>query len=244
MGFFDFLKNNMSHVAPVLLCGIFALAVIIERSRALFKTYPLKNQREFFSQISDLLSAGQTQEALALCDRNGKKPVAKIVKAGLLRAHLPEDLLHHGVELALGDAQHAVGKRTAFLATVANVATLLGLFGTILGLVHSFEAVGHADPQQKSAMLASGIATALNATMLGLGVAIPCMVAFAFLMNRSNDIVTDLENASVRVVDLIQQRYYAAESDGESAAPVAPETSESNGVSNGNGKVVNMRRSA
>jgi biopolymer transport protein ExbB/TolQ len=97
------------------------------------------------------------------------------------------------------------------LATIANVATLLGLFGTIAGLVQSFEAVGHADAQQKSALLSAGIATAMNATMLGLGVAIPCMIAFSFLMNRSNRLVADLEESSVQITDALKQRFYASE---------------------------------
>jgi biopolymer transport protein ExbB/TolQ len=129
----------------------------------------------------------------------------------LLRAHQPESLIENSLEIAIHEAQQSIQKRTAFLSTIANVATLLGLFGTIAGLIHSFEAVGQADPQQKSALLAAGISTAMNATMMGLAVAIPCMVAFSFLMNQSNRIVAEVEQSAVRILDLLKQRFYRVE---------------------------------
>jgi len=128
-------------------------------------------------------------------------------------AHQPEPLIESTLEISIHEAQQAIQKRTAFLSTIANVATLLGLFGTIAGLISSFEAVGAADPQQKSALLAAGISTAMNATMMGLAVAIPCMVAFSFLMSQSNRLVSEVEQAAVRVLDLLKQRYYSAQAD-------------------------------
>jgi biopolymer transport protein ExbB/TolQ len=152
-------------------------------------------------------------EAINQCDKHPGKPVALVVKQALMRANQPESLIEQGLQIAVADSSKAVQKRTSFLATIANVATLLGLFGTILGLIHSFEAVGHADPQQKSALLAAGISTAMNATMLGLGVAIPCMVAFSWLMNRSNQLVGEIDQAAVRTIDILKQRYYAVEAE-------------------------------
>ncbi len=194
---------------PILISGAIGLAIIIERAKSLFKTYPIKNQSGFFDQIQLLIHSGKTTEAAQLCDQFPEKPMAKVVKAGIQRAHLPENLVENGIEMALSDAQHIVQKRTNYLATIANVATLLGLFGTILGLIGSFEAVAHADPQQKSALLSAGIATAMNATMMGLGVAIPCMVAFSFLVNKGNAINSELENGSLRILDIIKQSAYA-----------------------------------
>jgi len=82
--------------------------------------------------------------------------------------------------------------------------------GTIIGLVQSFEAVGAASAAQRSAMLANGISTAMNATMLGLGVAIPCMIAFSYLSSRGNKLVAEVDQAAVRTLDLLQQRYFRA----------------------------------
>ncbi len=200
--------TNLIHFLPILIAGALALAIIFERSRALFHLYPLKDADGFFDRIRILVSEGKLQEAVALCDRFPEKPQAKVAKSALLRAHQPEALIENGLELAVGEATLGIQRRTSFLATLANVATLLGLFGTIAGLIHSFEAVGHADAQQKSALLAAGISSAMNATMMGLAVAIPCMIAFSFLINRTNQLVALTEQAAIRSLDLLRQRFY------------------------------------
>src|SRR5690606_29461115 len=139
------------------------------------------------------------------------KPSAQVVKQALLRAHQPENLIENGLEIALSKATQAIQRRTQFLSSIANVATLLGLFGTIAGLVASFQAMGSVEAAEKSALLAAGISTAMNATMLGLGVAIPCMVAFSFLMNRTNRLVAEVDQSAVQVLDILKQRFYSAE---------------------------------
>ena len=208
--YFEFIRTNFWHVAPLLLAGTFAVAIIIERVRALFQIYPIRNPESFFEKITDLVMVGKLGDAIAVCDRYPNKPAAKVAKQALLRAHQPENLIEQGLTLAVGEAIQVITRRTSFLSTIANVSTLLGLFGTIAGLIHSFEAVGHADPQQKSALLAAGISSAMNATMLGLAIAIPCMVAFSFLMNRSNRLAVELEQAAIRTMDVLRQRQYGS----------------------------------
>src|SRR3954463_5605962 len=223
-GLFEFIRTSFWHVAPILIAGAFAAAIMVERFQALFLKYPIRDAQGFFDKITDLVLRGKLPDAVALCDHYPTKPAARVVKQALLRAHQPESLIEHGLQIAVSDAVKAIQKRTVFLATIANVATLLGLFGTIAGLIQSFEAVGHADAQQKSALLAAGISTAMNATMLGLGVAIPCMIAFSFLMNRTNQLTGDIEQSAVRAMDILKQRYYAAEfdamSDAQSGSPL------------------------
>lgn len=208
MSIFEFIRDNWAHVMPILIAGAIGIAIMVERWKALFVQYPMQNSNAFFEKVSDLVSKGKVNEAVSLCDQYPTKPAAQLVKTGLLRAHLPDDSIEQGIAMKLGESSRAIGRRTSFLATIANVATLLGLIGTIAGLIHSFEAVGHADAQQKSALLSAGIATAMNATMMGLGVAIPCMVAFSVLINRSNKIIGDLEDASLKTVDLLKLRFY------------------------------------
>lgn len=210
-GFIDFLKTSFWHAVPILLTGAFAAAIIAERLRALFTVYPIRDLQGFFDKMTDLIMGGKLGEAISLCDRHPQKPTAQIAKQALLRAHQPDSLIEQGIAIAVNDATQAIQRRTAFLATIANVATLLGLFGTIAGLIHSFEAVGHADAQQKSALLAAGISQAMNATMLGLAVAIPCMIAYSFLMNRTNRLIAEVDQSAVRTMDVLKQRYYAAE---------------------------------
>jgi biopolymer transport protein ExbB len=213
MGFLEFIMSNLSHTAPLLIAGAIAIAILVERSKALFKTYPIQNADGFYDKITELVMSGRIGDAIAVCDRMPEKPAAAVVKQGLLRAHQPENLIEHGIELAVGEASLKIQMRTSFLATIANVSTLLGLFGTIAGLIHSFEAVAHADPQQKSALLAAGISTAMNATMMGLAIAIPCMVAFSFLINRTNRLIAEIDHSAVRTLDVLKQRYYAADTE-------------------------------
>jgi biopolymer transport protein ExbB/TolQ len=203
-----FLRDNFAHVAPILAAGFIAIAIILERLRALFIVYPIRDRKTFFDRIRGLVMSDRLVDAVALCNAYGRSPIAQVVKEGIMRAHQPEEMLADGLQLAVGEVSQEVQRRTAFLATIANVATLLGLFGTIAGLIHSFQAIGSADPQQKSVLLAAGISTAMNATMLGLGVAIPCMVAFSFLMNKTNRLSAEIEHSAIRTLDILRARYY------------------------------------
>ncbi len=218
MDFLTFLKDHWMHVAPILLAAAFAVAIVIERFQTLYRSYPMKDTHGFFDQIGRHVIDGNVQGALSHCEQQGQKPVAVVVKQALLRAQQPEALIESALEISIHEAQQSIQRRTAFLSTIANVATLLGLFGTIAGLISSFEAVGAADPQQKSALLAAGISTAMNATMMGLAVAIPCMVAFSFLMSQSNRVMAEVEQGAVRILDLLKQRYYRVQSEVREAA--------------------------
>ncbi len=208
MGFFSFIIENFLHAAPVLIAALFAVAITIERSRALLKTYPMKDTKAFLERITEYVNRNETAQAVAMCDQHLEKPVAKVVKTALLRSHLPDEAIEQGINIALGETQEMISKRTPYLATIANVATLMGLFGTILGLIQSFQAVANADPAQKSALLSAGISTSMNATMLGLGVAIPCMVIYAFLTNKSNKLQAEVEDAALRCTDTLRMRYF------------------------------------
>lgn len=207
----EFLKDNFFHVAPIIMAGVFAIAIIMERTTALVMTYPLGSVNSFMDKIRDHVMANRVGEAVTLCERYRSKPVAKVVKQALLRAHQPESLIEDGIEIVVAEAHEQIQNRTPYIATIANVSTLLGLFGTIIGLIHSFEAVGMVAAQQKAQMLAAGISTAMNATMMGLGVAIPSMVAYSFLMNKTNKLTAQVDQTAVKILDIIKQRYYDAE---------------------------------
>jgi biopolymer transport protein ExbB len=221
MDFFNFLQEHFLHAAPVLIAALFAIAIVIERTKNLIKTYPLKDNQGFMDRVQDFVHRNDTAQAIALCDQNIEKPVARVVKVALQRGHLPDEAMEQGVSIALAQENQKISKRTPYLATIANVATLMGLFGTIVGLIQSFQAVAHADPAQKSALLSAGISTAMNATMLGLGVAIPCMVAYAILVNRGNKLQGDVEEYALKSLDLMKMRYFRGEvSNGTEKAPV------------------------
>jgi biopolymer transport protein ExbB/TolQ len=240
-----FIQDNFFHVAPILIAGVLAIAITSERMYALLVLFPMKEAGAFFEKVHGLVMNDRVSEAILLCERYRQKPIANVVKAGLARAHQPENLIEHGLQIAVGEAHEKIQARTSFLSTIANVATLLGLLGTILGLIQSFNAVGAASAQQRSALLAQGISTAMNATMLGLGVAIPCMIIYSFLMNRTNRMNSTIERSAVRILDLLKQRYYTLESSADpllshhgvspakaqskEAIPVAPKASAKQG---------------
>lgn len=209
--------SDLFHIAPILVAGAFALAIILERARALYQVLPMKDSNGFSSKLKDLVLRGKNQEAISLCDQYPTKPEARVYKSALTRAHLPDESIQQGLEITLGECVREVQKRISYLAMVANVATLLGLFGTIVGLIHSFEAVGHADATQKSALLAQGIATSMNATMLGLAVAIPCMIAFSLLTNKSNRLISELDESAVKAMDALRLSMFVEESEKKSA---------------------------
>jgi len=215
MEMFSFIRDHFFHAAPILFVGVIAVAIVVERFFALYLYYPMGHVEDFFTKINGLVMAAKIEEAAQYCNDHRRKPVANVVQAALQRAHLPEGLVRDGIQLSLQKCSRAILKRTSFLATIANVATLLGLFGTVAGLIHSFQAVAHADAQQKSAMLSAGIATAMNATMMGLAVAIPCMMAYSFLMSRTNSLLADIETAAVRSMDILKQRFYNVEANTE-----------------------------
>ncbi len=204
------IMGNLMHIGPLVLMGAFACALAVERFYALFIVYPLKNSEQFYESVQAKLADDRVSEAIALCDRRTKSPAAQVVRVGLMRINQPEDIIENGLGMAISDGQERVQKRTGYLATVANVATLTGLFGTVMGLVQSFEAIGGVSAQQKSVLLAAGISTAMNATLLGLGVAIPCLLVYALYVNKTNRLNKELEQAAAKTMDLIKMKFYSA----------------------------------
>lgn len=213
-GLIHFIVNNFSHVFPILLTGGIGLVIMVERISALVYVYPMTAFEAFFERIQVMIMKDRISDAIAVCEQYRAKPIARVVREGLKRANQTEQLIEHGLQIAVTEANERIQARTTYLGTIANVATLFGLLGTIIGLVQSFEAVGAASAQQRSAMLAAGISTAMNATILGLGVAIPCMIAYSFLMNRTSKLISQVDQSAVRTLDLLQQRYFRAESAG------------------------------
>ena len=220
MKFIQFCLENLLHTGPILAAGLLGILIAVERGYALMGRFSFSASDSFLERVKFLVLADRLEEALGLCRSYEGKPLVRVVSEALLRAHQPIEVVQNGLRVVVDEEGERIQARTGFLSTIANVATLLGLFGTILGLVHSFEAVGAASAQERSAMLAAGISTAMNATMLGLGVAIPCMVAFSFLTYRTTRLVAELERAAVRVVDLLEQRFLAGD-ESTAAAPAS-----------------------
>jgi len=200
----DMIGHNL-FLIPVALCGVLAWLITTERLFHLYVRAALAPTR-FFQEVQKRLLAGNLDGAVAHCNSAPRAPLARVVKAALLRSKEPREDIVLAVEQATADELPALQVRVSYLAAIANIVTLFGLLGTIAGLISSFEAVAQADPQQKQEMLAKGIALAMNTTAAGIAVAIPTLAAHALLTHRIDAILDDLERYGLRIIQLVITR--------------------------------------
>ncbi|MEN9722404.1 MAG: hypothetical protein RJB38_390 [Pseudomonadota bacterium] len=188
--------------------GLFTIAFIYERINALFlktKELPIGFRQQLLEKIAqgDLVSAQNFAHTAAMATAS---PLARIVALGCqLRATgAGDDELQARMDEALSREISQIDRRTGFLGMFGNVATLLGLLGTIAGMIHSFAAVASASPADRATMLSLGISEAMNCTAFGLIVAIPALVAFAIFQNRTDKMIGALtENTTEIFNDLL-----------------------------------------
>jgi biopolymer transport protein ExbB len=179
---------------------IVSLAIIAERVFALYFRREL-NQKTMVQLFEADIRKGQIGSVMAQAKRIEDEPIAVVALAG---AQATQDLagkdeVQLRMDEVLLEEQSRLEKRTGFLAMLGNVATLLGLLGTITGMIKSFAAVGNANATEKAALLASGISEAMNATAYGLIVAVPALVMYAVLQNRTNQLSDDLNKAALKL---------------------------------------------
>ncbi|AHI05515.1 adventurous gliding motility protein R [Bdellovibrio bacteriovorus W] len=186
----------------ILLVGMGAVVLIAERAKVLYKDYGM-NVDEFMAKVQNLVLAKKMDEALLLCAQLDKKPLASAFKTILEKADRDDDTIFQAHDIALSENIPLYTKRLHYLSMLSNVATLLGLLGTIHGLILSFQAVAAADPAQKQALLAHGISVSMYTTALGLAVAIPAMVFFSFLTARQNQLVEQTSEKCSKLAELL-----------------------------------------
>lgn len=182
----------------------FALGIIAERTWYISTRYRV-NAAEFMNQIRRFVLDEKIETAIQLCDADARLPLLQVTKAGLAELDKGEDAVVASLEESMGDIVPALERRTPMLWTLANIATLLGLLGTIMGLITAFSAVGSAalDASKKTEILASGISEAMWNTFLGLFIAVICMVAHLFINNRTKHHKHQLERAVQKLENLL-----------------------------------------
>lgn len=185
--------------------GIISIGLILERVKVLFVDYRI-NSHAFTDQVMKLVSQNKIEESIAFCSANIKKPIAQAMKIILERADRSDEEIAKAVERVASEIVPSLEKRLAYLPMVSNVVTLIGLLGTVSGLIMAFKAVSFADPTQKQTLLADGIAVAMNATAMGLCVAIPVMIAYAFLNIRQGKLFSEIDVATQRLCDFLRSR--------------------------------------
>lgn len=186
---------------------VFAIGVAIALERALYLQGARRKNGQLWKKLTPLLSEGRYTEAGRLLAES-KATIGPVLYSGLRNAALekPRAEVEAAMEEGLMDIVPKMEKRTPYLATFANVATLLGLLGTIIGLIQAFTAVSNADPAQKADLLSSSISVAMNTTAFGLMVAIPLLLIYTVLQAKTNETVDGLESMAVKVLNTVSSR--------------------------------------
>jgi biopolymer transport protein ExbB/TolQ len=192
----------------ILIVGVFSVSIIIERF--IYLTIHGGKGEAFMKGVMADLQKDDLTAAIARCSKLKTKVLANVVKAGLEQAGSGAERIRNAIDEAMLKAIPNLEKRTGYLAVIGNVSTLLGLLGTVYGLIMSFAAVGRPgiDAAQKSELLAAGIATAMNATFSGLSVAIVSVMIYAAMKAKTQRIIDDLDEHSLRVVNALVGRSY------------------------------------
>jgi biopolymer transport protein ExbB len=191
-------------------------AIIVERAIYFLGRGHL-NAKAFLEQLRKLLSANNVDRAKKLCDAT-TAPVARVAKAGLNRLHRGEAAVAQAMEETMTDTIPEVKTRVGSLWSLANIVTLVGLLGTITGLIRTFSAVGESNPAEQREKLSEGIAEAMYNTTYGLSLALVCMIGHLLLSAAMKKVIIDLEAFSLRFENLLAEGGSAA----ASRAPAAP----------------------
>ncbi|QEI13569.1 MotA/TolQ/ExbB proton channel family protein [Cellvibrio japonicus] len=197
-----FFQDGGSFMYPIAIVLVVGIAIAIERWLVL--TAAKSANRQAFNRILPLLHKKDYAGVINLSKSTGA-PIARIIAAGVVR--MSQSPRRDDIELAMEEgvmeAMPRLEKRTAYLATLANISTLLGLLGTIIGLIAAFTAVANADPAEKAALLSSSIAVAMNTTAFGLISAIPLLLIHSMLQSKTTEIIDSLEMAGVKCLNII-----------------------------------------
>jgi len=206
-----FFQEGGLFMYPILL--IFAGGVAIAIERWIYLTLVTASNKRTWNKVLPVLNNGDFKAAMEVAGRS-KTAIGTILTYGLARARTARrrDDVEVAMEEGLMEAVPRMEKRTHYLSTLANIATLLGLLGTIIGLIQAFTAVSNADPAEKADLLSASISVAMNTTAFGLMAAIPLLLVYALLQSKTTAIVDSLEMASVKFLNIFNEKAFTARS--------------------------------
>ena len=201
---FAFFQNGGPFMIPIAIVLFIGLAVGLERF--IFLSYAKVSNKRAFDKILPNLKKKNYREIVTY-GQSSRAPIARVIAAGVARMTQTQrrDDIELAMEEGILEAMPRLERRTPYLATFANIATLLGLLGTIIGLIAAFESVANADPAEKASQLSSSISIAMNTTAFGLIAAIPLLFLHAFLQNKTTDIIDGLEMAAVKCLNMMHR---------------------------------------
>jgi biopolymer transport protein ExbB len=200
-----FFQGGGAMMYPIAVVLVIGLAIAIERYIVLTAT-SVKN-RGLWNEIAPLLAQGNFKAAVQLTG-NSDAAIGQILSYGLARIATARrrDDIEKAMEESLMDISPRLEKRTHYLATFANLATLLGLLGTVVGLINAFAAVATVNPSEKANLLSASISVAMNCTAFGLMTAVPLLVIHAVLQTKTTELIDSLEMASVKFLNAVTER--------------------------------------
>jgi biopolymer transport protein ExbB/TolQ len=201
----SFFQTGGPFMYPILLVLAIGIAIAIERYIYL-NAIKAKN-RKHIKEFLPLLQSGDMNKAYQ-ATASAKSAVSQMLQQGLtrLKTATHRDEVESAMEESMMETIPRLEKRTHYLAMFANIATLLGLLGTIIGLIKAFTAVAQVDPSMKAEILSSSISVAMNTTAFGLMVAIPLIFMYTYLQTKTTEVVDSLEMATVKFLNLMTQR--------------------------------------
>jgi biopolymer transport protein ExbB/TolQ len=210
-----FFRDGGVFIYLILAVSIIGLAIVADRCFYLLFKYSI-NSGVLWLRVSKSVRDGNPQKARSYCT-GSEAPVARLFDKGLTAYGKSEREVQNALDEVSLEVIPAIDKRVPYLAVAANVSTLLGLLGTIHGLIMAFSAVGNADPSQKATLLASGISIALYTTAFGLVVAIPLLIAYSLLQSRAHRIIDEVDEFSVKLINLLVHTNAERRKDGSQA---------------------------
>ncbi len=203
LGMWDFMVKGGPIMWPILICSMLALGILIERLISLRREEI--DTQSFMEQISKSIKRNKVMEALDLCDKT-EGPIAHILKAGILKHDRARSEVREAIEDAVIHEVPRLEKNLPVLSTLAHIMPLLGLLGTVTGMVSAFQVIEN----KASALnpvnpgdLAGGIWEALLTMVFGLCVAIPTYVAYNYLVSRVDGFVLDMERSATDLLDIL-----------------------------------------
>ena len=201
----SFFSTGGLFMYPILIVFAFGVAIAVERFVTL-SMVTSKNQ-VVWEKVQPLLDDGEFEQAREMTSED-ESTISQVLNMGLsLQGAVRR---REDIEIAMEESMMEIvprlEKRTPYVALASSIATLLGLLGTIMGLIQAFTAVANANPAEKADLLSASISVAMNTTAFGLMVAIPLLVVHAILTSKTGDIVDSLEMATVKALNVFSRR--------------------------------------
>jgi biopolymer transport protein ExbB/TolQ len=201
----NFFKQGGVFLYPI--AAVFAVGLGVAIERFVYLNRVASGNRRLWAELAPLIQAGNFRKAMEVAEATDSA-LATIMRYGMSRIATARrrDDIEKAMEESLIEVIPRLEKRTHYLATLANIGMLMGLLGTVIGLINAFAAVAAVNPSEKAALLSASISVAMNNTALGLGLAITLLLCHMYLETKTTELVDSLEVASIKFLNSVTER--------------------------------------